>query len=101
MTTPAARADVRAYACPITFVKTRIALERLEPGEVLEVWLAAGEPARSVPASAAEEGHVVLGVEPLGPDAFRVYIRRAAPPAEEGAPAARAAHPSPGGDEWP
>lgn len=97
MTPPvAARADVRAFACPITFVKTRIALERLEAGEVLEVWLSAGEPARSVPASAAEEGHRVLAVEPLGEDAFRVLIQKAAAPAVD-APGA----PAPGGDPWP
>ena len=95
MTVPAASADVRAYACPITFVKTRIALEKLAPGEVLEVLLAAGEPARSVPASAAEEGHRVLSVEPLGDVAFRVLIQKAAAPAAEAA--ARAA----GGNPWP
>ncbi len=66
MTAPRSTVDLRAYACPITFVKTRIALERLRPGDVLEVWLAGGEPAESVPRSAAEEGHRVLRVEPLG-----------------------------------
>lgn len=65
MTAPRATVDLRPYACPLTFVKTRIALERLGPGDVLEVWLAGGEPAESVPRSAAEEGHRVLRVEPL------------------------------------
>lgn len=78
MTAPAAHADVRAYACPITYVKTRIALERIAAGEVLEVWLAEGEPARSVPASAEEEGHRVVAVEPLGDGAVRVLIQKAA-----------------------
>ncbi len=32
-----ARVDVRPYACPMTYVKTRIALDRLAAGEVLEV----------------------------------------------------------------
>jgi TusA-related sulfurtransferase len=62
---PRATVDLRPYACPMTFVKTRIALERLGPGDVLELWLSAGEPAESVPRSAAEEGHRVLRVEPL------------------------------------
>jgi tRNA 2-thiouridine synthesizing protein A len=92
---PSARADVRAYACPITFVKTRIALERLRPGEVLEVWLAAGEPAESVPRSAEEEGHRVLAVEPLEPGAFRVLIEKRADARGADAPA-----PAPG-DPWP
>ncbi len=87
MTAPRATVDLRTYACPITFVKTRIALERLGPGDVLEVWLAGGEPAESVPRSAAEEGHRVLRVEPLG-DAgvgdVRVFLEKRAPTRDGG-----------------
>jgi TusA-related sulfurtransferase len=74
--------DLRGYACPFTWVKTRIALERLGLGEALEVWLAAGEPAESVPRSAEEDGHRVVAVEPLpgGPGAFRVVVEKGAPP---------------------
>lgn len=84
-TPPRARVDLRPFACPLTYVKTRIALERLSEGDVLEVWLAAGEAAESVPRSAEEEGHRVLSVEPLGAageGAFRVLVekRDAAPP---------------------
>jgi TusA-related sulfurtransferase len=49
----------------MTWVKTRVALERLAAGERLEVLLSAGEPAESVPRSAADDGHRVLAVEPL------------------------------------
>lgn len=90
MISPRAIVDLRPYACPITFVKTRIALERLGPGEVLEVWLAGGEAAESVPRSAAEEGHRVLRVEPLGAggaSAVRVLLeKRAAVARGEGLP---------------
>ncbi len=87
MTAPRATVDLRPYACPITFVKTRIALERLGPGEVLEVWLAGGEPAESVPRSAAEEGHRVLRVEPLGPaGGVRVWLEKRAAPDGGGLP---------------
>lgn len=76
------RLDLRPYACPFTWVKTRIALERLALGEVLEVWLAAGEPAESVPQSAVEDGHRVLAVEPLsgGPAAVRVLLEKGSSP---------------------
>jgi TusA-related sulfurtransferase len=75
--------DLRPYACPLTYVKTRIALERLAAGERLELWLTAGEPVESVPRSAAEEGHRVVSVEPLAgaPDAFRVLLEKGAPDA--------------------
>ncbi len=73
--------DLRSYACPLTYVKTRIALERLAAGDRLELWLSAGEAVESVPRSAAEEGHRVLSVEPLaaGPGAFRVLLEKGAP----------------------
>jgi TusA-related sulfurtransferase len=70
--------DLRPYACPLTYVKARIALDRMSDGERLELLLAAGEPAESVPRSAEEEGHRVLSVEPVGErrEAFRVIIEK-------------------------
>ncbi|HYG66685.1 MAG TPA: sulfurtransferase TusA family protein [Anaeromyxobacteraceae bacterium] len=77
----AARLDIRAYACPITYVKTRLALDRLGEGELLEVWLREGEPLESVPRSAEEDGHRVVAVEPLAEEAgsFRVLVEKGAP----------------------
>lgn len=78
------RIDIRAFACPMTWVKTRIALERLEEGDRLEVWLRAGEPLESVPRTAEEDGHRVLAVEPLpaeGADAYRVLLEKRRPAA--------------------
>lgn len=80
---PAARLDVRSYACPITWVKAKVALDRLAVGEVLEVWLREGEPAESVPRSAEEDGHRLLSLEPLpgGPErAFRLLVQKGTPP---------------------
>ena len=82
MSGAAARLDVRPFACPLTWVKTRIALDRLAPGEVLEVWLLEGEPLASVPRTAEEEGHRVLAVEPLPAaqaEGFRVLLEKRAP----------------------
>ena len=76
------RLDIRAYACPLTWVKTRIALERLRVGESLEVLLAEGEALESVPRTAAEEGHAVLSAEPApaeGPGSWRVLLRKGEP----------------------
>jgi TusA-related sulfurtransferase len=80
---PATRLDVRAYACPLTWVKAKVALDRLSEGELLEIWLAAGEPAESVPRSAEEDGHRLVSLEPLpgGPaPAFRLLLEKGAPP---------------------
>jgi TusA-related sulfurtransferase len=78
MTSPRAVVDLRRYACPMTYVKTRIALERLAEGDRLELWLASGEPVESVPRSAEEEGHRVVSIEPLpdGGEAWRVLLEK-------------------------
>jgi TusA-related sulfurtransferase len=79
----AASLDVRAVACPLTWVKTKVALERLAVGERLEVLLAAGEPSESVPRSAEEDGHRLLALEPLPGvpvPAYRLLLEKGAPP---------------------
>ena len=51
--------DVTALTCPMTWVRTKLELERMAPGEALEVRCAAGEALENVPRSAAEAGHDV------------------------------------------
>jgi TusA-related sulfurtransferase len=51
--------DVTALTCPMTWVKTKLELERMQPGEVLAVACPQGEALENVPRSAAEAGHEV------------------------------------------
>jgi TusA-related sulfurtransferase len=57
--TPDVRLDLRGTPCPINFVKTKLQLERMTPGELLEVWLDPGEPVEQVPDSLRMEGYVI------------------------------------------
>jgi len=70
--------DVTAEVCPFTFVKTKLLLEDMKPGEVAEIRLNAGEPLVNVPRSATESGHRVLSVEPEdeGRARWRLRIER-------------------------
>jgi TusA-related sulfurtransferase len=52
--------DVSSLRCPMTWVRTKLELERLESGETLEVRVPPGEAAVSVPRSAREAGHAVV-----------------------------------------
>lgn len=56
--------DITTLVCPMTFVRTKLAVERLSAGQTLEVRLNAGEPLANVPRSLAEHGHCVLSVVP-------------------------------------
>jgi tRNA 2-thiouridine synthesizing protein A len=51
--------DVSSLTCPMTWVRTKLALERMAPGEELEVRCAPGEALENVPRSAREAGHEV------------------------------------------
>ena len=51
--------DVSALRCPMTWVRIKLELERLESGQTLEVKLPPGEALESVPRSAREAGHGV------------------------------------------
>ena len=51
--------DVTGLRCPLTWVKTKLALERMAPGERLDVRCAEGEALENVPRSAREAGHEV------------------------------------------
>ena len=60
----------------MNYVRTKLALEALADGQVLEVFLSRGQAERNVPRSAREEGHEVLAVEEDGDDRVRVLIRK-------------------------
>ena len=68
--------DITREVCPMTYVRTKLKLETLASGQVLEVLLRGEEPLRNVPRSAREEGHAVLGLEPAGEGTFRVWLRK-------------------------
>lgn len=67
--------DITGEVCPMTFVRTKLRLERMRPGEVLRVRLRGDEPLRNVPKAARDEGHSILGIVADGSDHI-VTIRR-------------------------
>jgi sulfite reductase (ferredoxin) len=52
--------DFCGVACPMNFVKTKVALESLTSGQRLKVLLDDGAPIQNVPRSVAEDGHKIL-----------------------------------------
>lgn len=60
--------DITSLVCPMTFVRTKLALERLEAGQVLEVRMNFGEPTRNLPVSLREHGYVVGEIQPENPE---------------------------------
>ncbi|MGH1394188.1 MAG: sulfurtransferase TusA family protein [Trichormus sp.] len=59
LSTPDAQLDLRGTPCPINFVRTKLRLEQMSPGALLEVWLDPGEPIEQVPDSLTMAGYQV------------------------------------------
>ena len=51
--------DITALTCPMTWVRTKLELERMAPGEPLDVVCRPGEALENVPRSAMAAGHRV------------------------------------------
>ena len=55
--------DLSGEVCPYTFVKSKLALEELDVGEVLRVTVDNSESASNVPKSLSLEGHEILSLD--------------------------------------
>jgi len=55
--------DITKETCPMTFVKVKLTLARINKGEHLEVLLNDGEPLQNVPRSCEEQGFKVLSID--------------------------------------
>jgi TusA-related sulfurtransferase len=68
--------DITQDVCPMTFVRTRLALDRMQPGQILLVRLRGEEPLRNVPRTAEEQGHAVLSLDNGGDGVSVLRLRR-------------------------
>ena len=70
------KVDITDVVCPVTFVKTKVALEELDDGQILQVHINDGEPFQNVPRSIKEEGHQVLKLVDNGDGTFELFIKK-------------------------
>ena len=73
--------DITTEVCPLTFVKTKLLIERMAPGQVAEVRLKGAEPLDNVPRSVREHGHTLIRLEAEDPSqgpegVHRLVIRK-------------------------
>jgi TusA-related sulfurtransferase len=71
--------DITGEVCPMTFVRTKLLVERMAPGELVEVRLKGKEPLGNVPRSVVELGHEIVAMEAEdgeGPEGIHQLIIR-------------------------
>ena len=68
--------DIPDKVCPLTFVKTKVALEELDDGEVIAIRMNDGEPVQNVPRSVKEEGHQILKLVDNEDGTYNLIVRK-------------------------
>lgn len=68
--------DIRGEVCPYTYVKTLLALEEMQPGQVLRVRLDYEPATRSVPRSVKIQGDELLSVAAALPGEWEILVRK-------------------------
>jgi TusA-related sulfurtransferase len=68
--------DLKGTPCPLNYVKTKIKLEEMERGQILEVILDDGEPIRNVPLSLKQDGQEIIIQEKIDEKHWRVLVRK-------------------------
>ena len=73
---PARTIDLRGEICPYTFIKSKLAMEELALGDVLEVILNHLPAVENVPRSLENEGHEILSVAQIGGPDWSVKAKK-------------------------
>ncbi|MEW5768625.1 MAG: sulfurtransferase TusA family protein [bacterium] len=66
--------DIRGEVCPYTYVKSKLALEELEPGQVLELIVDHKPAVENVPRSMENEGHEVVEVSQINKTDYKIVV---------------------------
>ncbi len=68
--------DLEGEVCPYTFVKSKLAMEEMLPGQVLRI-IVDHEPAtRNVPRSMENEGNEILNISKLDGSVWQIVVKK-------------------------
>ncbi len=68
--------NLRGTPCPLNYVKTKIRMEEMSPGQIIEVILDDGEPIKNVPLSLKQDGQEILLTEKIDNNTWRILVRK-------------------------
>ncbi|MDH4331556.1 MAG: sulfurtransferase TusA family protein [Desulfobulbaceae bacterium] len=73
---PNATKDCRTIGCPMNLVHAKVALAKLNSGQILDLILDDGPPINNVPGSVIKEGHKILDKKKLEDGAWLLSIEK-------------------------
>ena len=74
--TPDKSINIKGLVCPYTFVKSKLAIESMEVGQILEILLDSEEASRNIPKSMEDHGQKVLKIEKINETDWILQIKK-------------------------
>jgi tRNA 2-thiouridine synthesizing protein A len=68
--------DLLDEICPMTFVKTKLAIERINQGERIKVIFNSQEAKTNVPKSLSEVNHKIIAIRNIDKEKFYIIIEK-------------------------
>jgi len=68
--------DCRGIGCPMNLVHTKVALAKIAPGEVLELFLDDGPPVENVTKSVEKEGHTIIRRRAMDDGSWELLVQK-------------------------
>jgi tRNA 2-thiouridine synthesizing protein A len=68
--------DLLDEICPMTFVKTKLAIEQINQGERIKVFFNSQEAKTNVPKSLSEVNHKIIAIKDINKEKFYIIIEK-------------------------
>jgi TusA-related sulfurtransferase len=68
--------DIKGVVCPYTLVKSKLAIEDISVGQILEIVLDFPEASESIPTAMLNYGHTVLKVDKINDTDWVIQIKK-------------------------
>jgi tRNA 2-thiouridine synthesizing protein A len=68
--------DIKGQVCPYTFVRSKLAIEKMNLGEVLEIITDHKPASENVPKSMENEGQKVLKIDQTSEKEWHIFVRK-------------------------
>jgi TusA-related sulfurtransferase len=68
--------DIKGQVCPYTFVRSKLTIEKMNLGDVLEIVTDHKPASENVPKSMENEGQKVLKIEQTGEKEWHIFVRK-------------------------
>ena len=68
--------DIKGQVCPYTFVRSKLAIEKMGLGEILEIVTDHKPASENVPRSMESEGQKVLKIEQTAEKEWHIFVRK-------------------------